>query len=58
MPGSLVAPIWAIWGGKWTDEWGYHGRPYSLDLCLPPLAVMMFKLDREKSQAVLGNADG
>jgi 1,4-alpha-glucan branching enzyme len=45
-------------GGKWTDAWGYHGRPYSLDLCLPPLAVMMFKLDREKSQAVLGNADG
>lgn len=45
-------------GGKWTDEWGYHGRPYSLDLCLPPLAVMMFKLDRQKSQAVLGGADG
>jgi 1,4-alpha-glucan branching enzyme len=39
-------------GGKWTDEWGYHGRPCSLDLCLPPLGVMVFKLDRQKSQGV------
>jgi 1,4-alpha-glucan branching enzyme len=31
-------------GGKWTDEWSYHNQPYSLDLCLPPLAVVMFKL--------------
>ncbi|MBF2097237.1 MAG: 1,4-alpha-glucan branching enzyme [Gloeomargaritaceae cyanobacterium C42_A2020_066] len=40
-------------GGKWTDEWSYHGRPYSLDLCLPPLAVLMFKLDREKTTPAL-----
>ncbi|MEM1368569.1 MAG: 1,4-alpha-glucan branching enzyme [Cyanobacteria bacterium P01_H01_bin.15] len=31
-------------GGKWTDEWSYHNRPYSLDLCLPPLGVLMLKL--------------
>ncbi|MEN9236321.1 MAG: 1,4-alpha-glucan branching enzyme [Gloeomargarita sp. GMQP_bins_120] len=43
-------------GGKWTEDWGYHNRPYSLDLCLPPLAVLMFKLDREKTAAVLGDA--
>jgi 1,4-alpha-glucan branching enzyme len=43
-------------GGKWTDEWGYHGRPCSLDLCLPPLGVMVFKLDRQKSQGVSGDA--
>ncbi|MBO9997928.1 MAG: 1,4-alpha-glucan branching enzyme [Cyanobacteria bacterium SID2] len=36
-------------GGKWTDEWAFHGRPYSLDLCLPPLAVLMFKLERDKT---------
>ena len=36
-------------GGKWTDEWSFHNLPYSLDLCLPPLAVMVFKLDRTKT---------
>jgi 1,4-alpha-glucan branching enzyme len=39
-------------GGKWTDEWSFHGLPYSLDLCLPPLAVLIFKLDRAKTAAV------
>ncbi len=40
-------------GGKWTDEWSYHSRPYSIDLCLPPLGVLVFKLDREKTAAAL-----
>jgi 1,4-alpha-glucan branching enzyme len=44
-------------GGKWTDEWGYHGQSHSLDLCLPPLAVVVFKLDREKTAAVLAEAN-
>ena len=35
-------------GGKWTDEWAFHNRPYSLDLCLPPLATLVFTLDRQK----------
>jgi 1,4-alpha-glucan branching enzyme len=35
-------------GGKWTDEWSFHNRPYSLDLCLPPLSTLVFKLDRHK----------
>ncbi|MDJ0676644.1 MAG: 1,4-alpha-glucan branching enzyme [Calothrix sp. MO_167.B42] len=39
-------------GGKWTDEWSFHNRPYSLDLCLPPLGVLMLKLDREKTAEV------
>lgn len=39
-------------GGKWTDEWSYHNRPYSIDLCLPPLAVLILKLDRQKTAAV------
>ncbi|PSO60767.1 MAG: 1,4-alpha-glucan branching enzyme [Cyanobacteria bacterium QH_2_48_84] len=38
-------------GGKWTDEWSFHNQPYSLDLCLPPLGVLIFKLDREKTKA-------
>ncbi|MGB8699108.1 MAG: 1,4-alpha-glucan branching enzyme [Thermosynechococcaceae cyanobacterium] len=38
-------------GGKWTDEWSFHNRPYSLDLCLPPLATLVFKLDRPKTEA-------
>ncbi|MEO0538247.1 MAG: 1,4-alpha-glucan branching enzyme [Cyanobacteria bacterium P01_A01_bin.123] len=35
-------------GGKWTDDWSFHNRPYSLDLTLPPLATVVFKLDRAK----------
>ncbi len=33
-------------GGKWSDDWSFHNRTYSLDLCLPPLSTVMFKLDR------------
>jgi 1,4-alpha-glucan branching enzyme len=44
-------------GGKWTDDWAYHHRSYSLDLCLPPLATLMFKLDRVKTAAALQAAD-
>jgi len=36
-------------GGKWTQEWTFHEQPYSLDLCLPPLAVIIFKLDRAET---------
>ncbi len=39
-------------GGKWTDDWSYHGRPYSIDVTLPPLAVVAFKLDRDYTQAI------
>jgi 1,4-alpha-glucan branching enzyme len=38
-------------GGKWAEEWGYHNQPYSVDLCLPPLGVLMFKIDRVKTAA-------
>jgi 1,4-alpha-glucan branching enzyme len=34
-------------GGKYTEEWSFHGHPYSLDLCLPPLGVLMFKIKPE-----------
>ncbi|MGK7899891.1 MAG: 1,4-alpha-glucan branching enzyme [Hormoscilla sp.] len=37
-------------GGKWTDEWWFHNYAYSLDLCLPPLGVLILKLDRQKTQ--------
>jgi len=36
-------------GGKWSDEWSFHTHPYSLDLCLPPLAVLVLKLDRSRT---------
>jgi 1,4-alpha-glucan branching enzyme len=36
-------------GGKWTDEWWFHNYPNSLDLCLPPLGVLILKLDRDKT---------
>ena len=36
-------------GGKWAEEWSYHNRPYSIDLCLPPLGVLMLKVDRPKT---------
>ncbi|MBD2462070.1 1,4-alpha-glucan branching enzyme [Oscillatoria sp. FACHB-1407] len=38
-------------GGKWAEEWSFHNRPYSIDLCLPPLGVLVLKLDREKTEA-------
>ena len=40
-------------GGKWTDEWFFHSYSQSLDLCLPPLGVLVLKLDREKTEAVM-----
>jgi 1,4-alpha-glucan branching enzyme len=40
-------------GGKWTDEWSFHGLPYSLDLCLPPLSTLILKLDRVKTEKAL-----
>ncbi|MGF1591428.1 MAG: 1,4-alpha-glucan branching enzyme [Pleurocapsa sp.] len=40
-------------GGKWTDEWSFHNHAYSLDLCLPPLGVLILKIDRQKTQAAL-----
>jgi len=41
-------------GGKWADEWSCNSRPYSLDLCLPPLGVLILKLDRQKTAAAMG----
>jgi 1,4-alpha-glucan branching enzyme len=38
-------------GGKWAEEWPFHNRPYSLDLCLPPLGVLVFKIDRDRSSS-------
>jgi 1,4-alpha-glucan branching enzyme len=35
-------------GGKWAEEWAFHSKPYSLDLCLPPLGVVVLKIDRQK----------
>jgi 1,4-alpha-glucan branching enzyme len=40
-------------GGKWAEEWSFHNRPYSIDLCLPPLGVLVLKLDRTKQPGQL-----
>jgi 1,4-alpha-glucan branching enzyme len=37
-------------GGKFTDQWGIHGYDQSLDLCLPPLSVLVFRRDEIRSQ--------
>jgi len=37
-------------GGKWSEDWSYHGHPVSLDLTLPPLAVIALKLDRQRTE--------
>jgi 1,4-alpha-glucan branching enzyme len=42
-------------GGKWTDEWTYHNRPYSIDLCLPPLGVLVLKLQRDQAMPHSGS---
>ncbi|MBL1208529.1 1,4-alpha-glucan branching enzyme [Geminocystis sp. GBBB08] len=39
-------------GGKWTDKWFFHNYQDSLDLCLPPLGVLMLKLDVETTNSV------
>jgi len=44
-------------GGKWTDDWAYQNRPYSLDVCLPPLGVLVFKLNQAKTESVLKSAE-
>lgn len=36
-------------GGKWSDDWAFHNRPFSLDLTLPPLGVIVLKLDKEET---------
>lgn len=36
-------------GGKWTDNWFFHKYPHSLDLCLPPLGVLILKLDSQNT---------
>jgi 1,4-alpha-glucan branching enzyme len=40
-------------GGKFTDEWGIHSYENSLDLCLPPLSVLVFRRDEKRSQGIL-----
>ena len=46
-------PILGNLGGKWAEEWSFHNRPYSIDLCLPPLGVLILKLDRQKTEEAL-----
>ncbi len=36
-------------GGKYSDNWGMHGYEDSLELCLPPLSVLIFRFDPKKS---------
>ena len=36
-------------GGKTTDEWGIHGYDNSLDLCLPPLSLLVFRHDPKRT---------
>jgi 1,4-alpha-glucan branching enzyme len=35
-------------GGRWTGEWSHPRWSYYIDLCLPPLGVLILKLDRNK----------
>jgi 1,4-alpha-glucan branching enzyme len=36
-------------GGKRSEEWGIHDYENSLELCLPPLSLMVFKHDPKRS---------
>ena len=38
-------------GGKWADEWSIHNRKFSLDLCIPPLGVSIFKIEPKLAMA-------
>ena len=35
-------------GGQWTHEWSNPRWPHALNLCLPPLGVVMLKLDKSQ----------
>lgn len=35
-------------GGRWTGEWSHPRWSHYIDLCLPPLGVLVLKLDRNK----------
>jgi len=37
-------------GGKYSDAVGIHGYDQSLDLCLPPLSVLVLRRDEKRSQ--------
>jgi 1,4-alpha-glucan branching enzyme len=41
------------YGGVWTEDWGMHNMPFSVDLCLPPLGVVVMKIDRQKTAAAI-----
>jgi 1,4-alpha-glucan branching enzyme len=43
-------------GGRFTDRWAIHGYENSLDLCLPPLSVLLFRRDEARSR--LSEASG
>lgn len=34
-------------GGQWSDDIPWHGKNYSMEITLPPLAAVMFKPQRE-----------
>jgi 1,4-alpha-glucan branching enzyme len=38
-------------GGKWADEWSIHNQPCSIDLCLPPLGVIVLKLGQARTSS-------
>ncbi|MFM7267207.1 MAG: alpha amylase C-terminal domain-containing protein, partial [Cyanobium sp.] len=44
-------------GGKFTDAWGIHGYENSLDLCLPPLTVLVFRHDPTRLRDDLAEAE-
>ena len=37
------------YGGKFSENWNIHGYDHSLELCLPPLSVLIFRHDPKKS---------
>ncbi|NJL42535.1 MAG: 1,4-alpha-glucan branching enzyme, partial [Pseudanabaena sp. SU_2_4] len=36
------------YGGKHSENWGYHNMPFSIDVCLPSLGTLVFKLTKEE----------
>lgn len=37
------------YGGVWSDDHEHHARPYSAAITIPPLGIVMFKLEREEA---------
>lgn len=45
------------YGGKWSEDQAHHARPYSLPITLPPLSLVVFKLEGDTAHSADESGD-